>query len=326
MPHHWIDQPRDEAGKWTDTGGAETTTIKDAGGALRMAASDNYGKKMDLRSGFTPNPHLNEVQKEIEARFIADLEENFFQREQEYLTNRELSGDHGNIVSADNAKELSPDYAKDNQSRAELAAAVHEPASIFIKKVYERLLERTPKSGLVVFTGGGTGAGKTTAIKNLADLQTMADKADVVYDSNLSSYGSAKKKIDDALNSGRDVTIFFVHREIEDAFKNGVIPRMERVGRSVPITEHIQRTSDAFKTTEKLDQTYKSNNKVNVRYIDNSNGIGRAKQVSLEVIREKAYLYDTGKIEKDLNEYTKKLYESGKITKKQFIGLTTKTG
>lgn len=312
MPGFDPDEPRDPLGRWT----------AEFGSAFHKAATDKKGKVV---LDFKPNPHLDDEQKAVEAKFIKDLQDNFYEREAQYLADRKLSGPAHNTVSNDNAKDLSPDYNKDKESRGQFAPAAHEPASAFVKQVYTDLLHRPPKSNEVVFTGGGTGAGKTTAIETVKEYQDMTEKADVVYDSNLANFESSKKKIDEALKTGRRVTIVHVHREIEDAFKEGVIPRMHRQGRVVPITEHVTRTFEAYSTNGQLQKEYAGNDKVHFRFVDNSLGLGKAIKSTYEKIGKKVYLYDTKKVQNDLTEYVKQEYKHGRITEKQFKGLTTKT-
>lgn len=314
MPGFDPNEPRDERGRWTD-----------AGGAIQHAASDNFHKKRILF--YTPNPNLDEKQKAVEKKFIADLQENFYLREQQYLADEKLSGPNHNVIGNDNVKELSPDYSASNEARAEFAPAVHEPASAFTKAVYLDMLNKPPVSNDAVFTGGGTGAGKSTGLNRIPDLKLMADKADVVYDSNLAGEGSARARINEALATGRDANVIYVYRDIVDAFKNGVVKRTKEKGRTVPITEHVNRSIDVWPVAEKLEKDFAGNKKVTFHYIDNENGNGSAKVSTLQDIQQKAYLYSKKKQQtiKDLTDYVTEQYKQGQITQKQFKGFTTKT-
>lgn len=67
---HWINEPRDESGKWT-TGGASTeivTTIKDAGSALKAAASDYTEEAAIYEQALELNRKALEVQPEFEEK------------------------------------------------------------------------------------------------------------------------------------------------------------------------------------------------------------------------------------------------------------------
>lgn len=317
MPGFDPNEPRDAYGRWVESASTASKV------ATQRAASD---RKVDLMKKYTPSKHLDEAQAAVQAKFIKDLNDNFLEREAQYLASDELSSPSHNTVSNDNAKELSPDYTASKESRGEFAPAVHEPASAFVKQVFADLLERPAVSGDVVFTAGGTGAGKTTGLATIKEYQDLADKADIVYDSNLAGYGSAKEKIEEALKSGRKADIIFVHRGIEAAYKEGVIPRMKRQGRVVPITEHVDRTIDAVHTIDRLQKDYAGSDRVTFRFIDNSLGTGNARKTTFDNISNKVYLYDREKIKRDLYDYTEQQFKSGQITEKQFKGLTTKTG
>jgi len=185
----------------------------------------------------------------------------------------------GNVVSADNAKEYSDDYNASNEARAMLSYAVREPSSHLAKMVYERLLSKPVQDGktqTVLFTAGGTGAGKTRSIR------TFIEKPDILYDGNLDNTKNAINKIDAALKSGRRVMVRYIYREPVDALINGVIPRAEIKGRTISLYSHESTHINASKTIRELAQHYKDNPSVMFEAIDNSHGNGKAMAVSLE--------------------------------------------
>ena len=100
------------------------------------------------------------------------------------------------------------------------------------QREYERRLETVAPGGQVVFMAGGGGAGKSSAETLLAPL---LEQAHTVYDGTLSSYDKAERNIQMALDAGQRVTIAYVYREPEEAFRNGVLTRAMRAGRTVPI-------------------------------------------------------------------------------------------
>jgi len=77
----------------------------------------------------------------------------------------------------------------------------------------------------VLFTAGASGAGKTTALKSIQSLKNTAENSHIVFDGTLAKYDSAVSKIDQVLESGKQVAVAFVDREPVDAFENGVLPR-----------------------------------------------------------------------------------------------------
>jgi hypothetical protein len=88
-------------------------------------------------------------------------------------------------------------------------------------RLYADQLSRPAQPGSsVVFSAGGTGAGKTTALNMFSYL---IQNAEIVMDTTMSDYYWSTKLIDQALNSGRRVTVMYVYRDPVDAFANGVL-------------------------------------------------------------------------------------------------------
>ena len=229
------------------------------------------------------------------------------------------SNDGGRIISADDAKELDP-TGKYPKNRA-LSQDVHEVGSWFVKRLYEEKLAKPPGTGgfdeTVMFTAGGTGSGKTTALKNIPGVNKKYRKAEIVYDTNLSNFNSARKKIDQALNTGRDVQIVYVYRGLEDSLENGAVARaaermlQEGGGRTVPPIEHAKTHVGARNTVEKLQEHYKNVDGVEISVIDNSYGKGGAIESDLSKIEK---FSDDISIEKArLDQKFKEMHEAGKI-------------
>jgi hypothetical protein len=201
----------------------------------------------------------------------------------EYSAIPETNG--GTVLNVDTARELSPDYIKDRTRSAD----VHEPASAFIKRMYaEKLAEPTPegKEPTVLFTAGGTGAGKSTGIGLLGDSL----KPEITYDTNMNSYDSAKAKIEQALAAGRNVKILYTYRDPVEALRNGALPRsagQERKfgsGRTVPLAEHARTHTGSYDVVNRLAQEYNGDRRVEIVAADNSRGRGNAQIVPLDQI------------------------------------------
>lgn len=97
--------------------------------------------------------------------------------------------DGGRLIDVDKIRELSPEYRAD-RSRA---ADIHEAASSFSQQLFERALAQPVAEGRdarVVFTAGGGGSGKSSAIGKLFD----SDDADVTLDGTLSSKDKARAR------------------------------------------------------------------------------------------------------------------------------------
>jgi hypothetical protein len=234
----------------------------------------------------------------------------------EYAIRPDAEG--GKVLNTDVARELSPDYLADRTKSAD----VHEPASAFIKRVYaERLAEIKP-GDQVMFTSGGTGAGKTSAISALASMRAMKDDAAIVYDTNMNTMSSAVRKIEQALTAGANVRIVHVQRDPVDALVHGALPRAVRQekefgsGRTVPLKEHARTHRGAAQVILKLADKYKNDPRVDIQVIDNTRGKNGQQVTDLGFVRG----FDYTGLEGKLNEALKQQYESGAISQAIFRG------
>lgn len=66
------------------------------------------------------------------------------------------------------------------------------------------------------------------------------------------------------------ITVIFIYRDIYTAFSEGMLPRAERSGRSVPIYEHIRTHLGSFYTMRELIDFYRGNEDIVFECIDNS--------------------------------------------------------
>lgn len=265
----------------------------------------------------TRNPNLPEAMKPVEQAAYGHIES---QGGVPNLVDQYIAK-NGTTVNTDNARELFPGYAADRS----LSAAVHEPASVVTKAVYERLLETEvgKRDNTVLFTGGGTGAGKTTALEALGDHNPA-----ITYDGNLSSFSSSVKKIDAALKHGYNVDIHYVYRDPVDALVNGALPRAERMtqelgsGRTVPLNEHMNTHIGTPSTALKLAEHYKGNDKVNIRAVDNSHGLGNAKPVDpLDFFKGKRYNKGNAKeLTQKAQEALDAEFKAGRISEATYRG------
>ncbi|HEY1900765.1 MAG TPA: zeta toxin family protein [Steroidobacteraceae bacterium] len=227
--------------------------------------------------------NLTEADRGIESRFADRVDSDYEGLKAQYAAHPDTNG--GKILNTDTARELSPDYLADRTK----SAAVHEPASYFIKKLYAEKLAQPPGPGedpTVLFTAGGTGAGKTTAVNDA--LNEQVQRAQIVYDTNMNGAKSAQAKIDQALAAGKDVKIAYVHREPSEALTNGALTRAMKQqrkfgsGRTVPIEEHVNTHVGANDTIRALAEHYKNDPDVSIHIIDNSRGRGNAQLIDLE--------------------------------------------
>lgn len=269
----------------TQLGMIGTPDISDLGklgvGALALSRRGATAVPRNLPT-YTPAPQgaLSPVERKIEARFAQRLDSDIEGSIEAY--NRLPSTQGGKIVAVDDVRELEPLYVQDRS----LSAAVHEPSSAFAKVLWERKLAE-PGDGPILFMSGGTGAGKSTGVKELPPADYHA-----IYDSNLASFTKAKRQIDRALETGRDVDIMHVWRDPIEAFSGDGGSALTRAmknkgnGRTVPIDAHVSTHVGANKTIRQLEKFYRNDDRVHIYVVDNSNGKGRAELSDISVVED----------------------------------------
>ena len=153
-------------------------------------------------------------QDPITQEYFDRLNNDYTKLREEYAALKDSGG--GKILNTDIARELSPHYLSDRTK----SANVHEPSSQFIKQVYaDKLSNPTPKGmdNTVVFTAGGTGAGKTTALEAVKNISESVKRAEMVYDTNMNKFETSDKKIQQALRANRKVSIIYTYRDPVEA-------------------------------------------------------------------------------------------------------------
>ncbi|MHB8414005.1 MAG: zeta toxin family protein [Acidiferrobacteraceae bacterium] len=291
---------------------AVQTALDQIAGGKPVDVSDVIHIKPDLsaerddNSGISiaHNPDLSPEETAIQTKFSNTLRADPAELAHQYTEQ------FGRTVNTDNARELSPDYNKSHAARTAMSNAVHEPASALAKEVYTRLLGEPVAPGKdaeVLFTAGGTGAGKTSALAH-AGIDTS--RADIVYDSNMNNYASAKAKIDAALRSGRTARIVMVYRDPADAMENGVLPRATRTGRVVNVDAHAATHSQMYDTLDRLQKAYSGDDRVKFKFIDNTHGKGRSALTEFDKLPQHTY----NEVRDKSIASVEKAYAEGKIT------------
>tara|TARA_R110001583_G_scaffold12153_3_gene54098 strand:- start:1718 stop:4123 length:2406 start_codon:yes stop_codon:yes gene_type:complete len=266
-----------------------------------------------------PDTNLSGEMADIQRRFSEQLNANVDSAVADYARLPDSGG--GRIVNTDLARELSPDY----QANRSLSSAVHEPASAFTKEYYRRMLSVDAPPGKynrVLFTGGGTGAGKTTALKDaLLDLNVNSQ---IIYDTNMAGLNSSVDKIDQALDANKQVTLAYVYRDPIESLVNGAIRRAKRqeselgTGRTVPLTAHASTHARSNETMRELVDHYADNPNVETRIIDNSLGPGNAKDMGndLSVLPR----IDYNQVLKEGTDELTKAFSEGRISEQIYKG------
>lgn len=217
--------------------------------------------------------------------------------------------ENGNIVNTDEARKLFSDVGYIGSN----SAAVQEPAKKVADAAFDYHLSNAKKGQDAYFLAGGSGAGKSTATKS---LKGSMDKAAFVFDGNLSSYESAKKKIGRAEERGLNITVPYIYRNPVDAWNNGVIARMlaskTDLGRVVPLKEFLENTVGALSTVKKLiDDGIPV---VGFKTVENASHVNMP-------ISEIEKLSTPENLKETLVKQTTALYKEGKISKEQYDAL-----
>src|SRR5690606_18309055 len=100
-------------------------------------------------------------------------------------------------------------------------------ASVLAGLILQRKLHDPDSVGSVLFTAGGTGSGKSTAVVGLRSHH-------IVYDSTLSNVDGARRQVRMAAETRHDVIVLFLLRDPVEAFQ-AVLDRAmnEGAGRTV---------------------------------------------------------------------------------------------
>lgn len=222
--------------------------------------------------------------------------------------------DGGRIINTDEARELSEHYREDRSRSAD----VHDTASQFVKELYaKKLAQDTPagRSPIVLFTAGGTGAGKSTSLQT-PEGQALYDSAEIVYDTNMNTLDSAVAKIEQALSAKRDVAIQYVYRDPIDSLVNGALPRAMRMGRTVPMNAHVATHAGVSTVIRQLQEKYADDPRVEIYAYDNSHGKGNSRPANLDELPE----VEENGLQEKLYEALQSEYEAGNISEAVYNG------
>ncbi len=270
---------------------------------------------------------LTPAQREIESRFAQQIA--FDRAAAEGAYNARPDAEGGRVINTDIAREVSPDYLADRSQ----SAAVHEPASFLAKGLYTKRLAESARPGeapVVLMTAGGTGAGKTSAIKQWSAKQEAAGtpKPQIIFDTNLNKASSAKPKIDEALAAGKKVIITYVSRDPVDALVNGALKRAMRQegelgsGRTVPVEEHAATHVGSNEAIRELADHYAGNPNVEIRILDNNHGPGQAREIPLSELPKLAH----NQVREKVNAALEAERAAGRISESVYRGFAGATG
>lgn len=137
-----------------------------------------------------------------------------------------------------------------------------------------------------MFTAGGVASGKTTAMLTIDSLKRASRAVQIIYDSTMSSFSSAKRRVSKALKAGKSVVILYVFTPIERSAKWLVLRAVE-TGRVVPTAAAARSHWQSQLTFLRLFGEYGPNAKTRFILIDNSGK--RPKQIEPSRLHENLY-------------------------------------
>jgi hypothetical protein len=302
-----------------DTGAAGATagasTVRRPFGTANIAGPHAPGPWL-----ISPSPQLlSDEQRSVERSAINRVENDPEGMVGQYT---QRWGPH---IDADNARELFPEY---NANRALHSASVQEPADWVARQAYEQQLPKAPtgnQTDTVLFTAGGAGAGKSSGLKN---NPTLANAAQIVYDTHMNTISPALDKIDAALNAGKDVHVVYTYRDPLDSF-NGVLDRAARQeekdgvpGRTVPIPGVVDTHVGANEVMPMLAWRYQGDPRVQFHWFDNSRGEGNGTFVN-SFSDLPRFPYSADELANLYGQRANDALASGRISPAVYKGITT---
>lgn len=228
---------------------------------------------------FSPSPRLSDEGKAFESQALDYFRNNHAKATEDYINRISKEFGSKRVVSGDEAKFIVPGVSP------ETMAAAHEPASAFSKVFRDKLLADPETAGKpVIIMGGGSGAGKTSSLRNR--FSELDKDFAGVFDTNTNNVASGRKNIELVKKSGRPVMVLYVERDPEAAW-GSVIDRGQRSGRPVPADIHID-NQGARQTFLKLEKEYRSDPKVAFKVLLNESK-DTSKELSVAELKKMRY-------------------------------------
>lgn len=253
----------------------------------------------------------------IRAATMKDAEQNYESYKKRYLEKMGKFDENGKLrhvqLNTDEWRELFPQYKGTN------AQDVHDASSYLNKRLLAEVMVELKGKGnnTVLVLAGGGGSGKGSAVKGVVDQAKYPIVVDQVSD-NVGKVGGLLKT---AGEHGFKQEVVFIDRNPREAYMQGVVPRAtgarERgeLARTVPLDIAVEANIKARKTA--LEQL-KNNPDLQISVVDNNNGLGRQRlitdrQEAIKFLEGEIPKHQYEKLQKELKDEVKSLYEQGQI-------------
>ena len=211
------------------------------------------------------NELLSAEEAEVEARFAALVQTRLDAIIAEYHAR------FGNVIDTDRAREFCPEYGRSQTSRTRFSRAVYQPAKALADEIYRRSIRSADaaEGWRILFTSGGTGVGKSTALASLSEEPQPNDDFDILVDGTLSDHRASQEKIRAALAVGHRVTVAHVHRAFAETVRM-VVTRAVEIGRTVTLDNiaatHFRSRETLFRLVEEF------GTRIKIRVLENRVG------------------------------------------------------
>ncbi len=216
------------------------------------------GRISEIDINMAADRKMTEEERRVEASAHEFLDAHFPQIIQDYIA------ENGNTLDADRAKEHFEVYAQNRESRIKWGSAMYGPASKLVDTMFETKITETEEE-IIVFLGGGPGAGKTSFSTD-PQYRDVLKEAAVVMDGTLANYERSATQIRFALDRGHQVVVFFIHRRFDEAI-DGVISRAcsPQSLRVVPLSVVASKHLGAVETLVRLKEEFARHDSVEIQ-------------------------------------------------------------
>ncbi|MCW0219234.1 MAG: methionine synthase [Prosthecobacter sp.] len=211
---------------------------------------------------YTPYPDLSLEERRIEVKFAAELAADLEAAAAEYKKR------FGIVLDRNSVQEMSPDYAKDRESRQKWSVATLEPAGAFVDWLFEKTVAEAEPGRAIVFNAGGQGSGKTTATRILPNDSRII----LIVDGTLQNLKRSRAHLQRCFAAELCIEIRFIYcpwpKAIGNMLKRALID--EGGGRIVPLSRAANGHYQAARTTLALAEEFSSKHDAKVLVVDNS--------------------------------------------------------